>query len=94
LNKKIFPYAKQFLLRCLDTTAEICNPYTPIVINCSVANPLVQKYPVWSNVFAPISQEEEMEAEGDAPSNKDCKKEGEEKDGEVPMIIFKSPYNA
>ena len=51
LSKKIFPYGKNFLQRCLNEATNICGSYVHIFIDASLKNPLNNKFGVRSNIF-------------------------------------------
>ena len=51
LSKRIFPYGKNFLQRCLNQATHICGSYAYIVVDASLQNPLNHRFGVRTRVF-------------------------------------------
>ena len=51
ISKRMFPYCKNFLQRCLTEATTICGPYAYIAVDASLKNPLNNTYGVRANVF-------------------------------------------
>ena len=51
LSKKIFPYGKNFIQRCLNEATNICGSYSYIFVDANLKNPLNNKFGVRTNIF-------------------------------------------
>ena len=51
LSKKIFPYGKNFIQRCLNEAINICGSYAHVFVDADLRNPLNNKFGVRSNFF-------------------------------------------
>ena len=51
LSKKIFPYGKNFIQRCLNEATNICGSYAHVFVDADLRNPLNNKFGVRSNIF-------------------------------------------
>ena len=51
ISKRIFPYGKNFIQRCLTEITEICGPYAYVVVDASLKNPLNNKFGIRANIF-------------------------------------------
>ena len=51
ISKRMFPYCKNFLARCLAEATNICGPYSYVAVDASLKNPLNNNYGVRTNIF-------------------------------------------
>ena len=51
LSKRIFPYGKNFLQRCLNEATNICGSYAYIFVDANLKNPLNNRFGVRTNIF-------------------------------------------
>ena len=52
LSRRMFPYAQNFLEKCLSKATEILGNYANIVIFCNLDNDLNKNYSVRANIFS------------------------------------------
>ena len=51
ISKKMFPYGKNFLYRCLQEATNICGNYAYVFVDANLNNPLNNKFGVRTNLF-------------------------------------------
>ena len=51
MSRKIFPYGKNHLQKCLNVATDLCGPFAYICIDASLKNQLNNNYGVRSNIF-------------------------------------------
>ena len=51
ISKRIFPYGKNFLQRCLNEATRICGVYAYVAVDASLHNTLNNRFGVRTNIF-------------------------------------------
>ena len=51
LSRRIFPYGKNFLQRCLEESTRLCGDYAYVFVDAKLTNPLNKRWGVRTNLF-------------------------------------------